>query len=138
MKRSAITPEGAVKKAVMDLLAAYKIPAFRMNAGDRFGAYKGKKWRIAGHAPGTADILALPRLTLCGLSLSWGCKQSEHEDYHFDAPYPVWIEVKAPGKKQTEAQQQFQGYAETNFHVYLLIDNPDKLKHWLETHEAHS
>lgn len=123
MKRVAIrTPEGQVKKAVMDLLAAYKIPAFRMNAGDRFGSYKGRKWRIAGHAPGTADILALP----------WIYKGDEAR------LAAVWIECKAPGKELSKLQENFRDWAIVQGHDYLLVDDAAQLDAWIKLHEAHN
>lgn len=98
------TPEGYVKHAIMEYLAAKRIFAVRMNSGMQIGTHKGKNWAIRMNAPGTADILALPR---------WG---SPHCFYI----QPLWIECKAAKGKQSEVQKSFQAQVEAEGHFYIL------------------
>lgn len=50
-----------------------------------------------------------------------------------DSFVPVWIEVKAPGKKQRPEQVNFQQHVELLGHTYLLIDNVDQIAEWIKT-----
>lgn len=84
-----------------------------MNAGDRYGTHKGKTWRIKGHEPGTADILAAPHLT-CATPYEW----------HY--PAFLWIECKRPdGGKQSDEQIAFQAAVEKHGHYYALASSVD-------------
>lgn len=122
MKR---TPEGYVKKAVEDLLTAEKIPYWRMNAGDRFGQTNGRKWRIRGHAEGTADILAAPRtVTFLPPNLT------------MDANVFLWIETKGKDGKQSAEQLEFADYVRNRGHYYLVIEDVKTLQDWLKEHRA--
>ncbi len=102
-----MTPENQVKKAVLDLLAAEGIFAFRLNTGS-FGAdYKGKRRYFKAHSlgKGAADILAFLRV------LSWDNVQRSK---------PMWIECKAGKGKQSAEQIAFQQFVEGHGHLYIL------------------
>jgi hypothetical protein len=95
----------------MEYLAARHIFAVRMNSGTRIGEYKGKKWAIHMHAPGTADILAFPREQISCMNCGkWN-------------RYPVllWIEVKTATGKQSELQKSFQNQVEAAGHRYSVV-----------------
>ena len=98
------TPEGYVKAAIMEYLAAKRIFAVRMNSGMQIGTHKGKNWAIRMNAPGTADILALPICCVYGVRHS----------------VPLWIECKAAKGKQSEVQKSFQAQVEAEGHFYIL------------------
>jgi hypothetical protein len=119
--------EANVSKAIRDLLAAKKIMVFRMNAGNQYGVYKKKSgelsaWVKRGHEPGTADLLAMVHLHFIA------CPPSSIRPI----PIPLWIEVKAPGKKQSADQIEFQREVEAYGMNYLLVDNIDTLVDWLK------
>lgn len=102
-------PEAAVQKAVLDLLAAKKILAFRNNVGSMQGAHKGKRWFVRFGVVGMADVVAYP------------------EVFHLGQSGVLWIECKAPTKKQTAEQANFQKLVESHGHSYLVVDDIDKL-----------
>lgn len=121
--------DGGVKKAVEDLLEAERIPYFRMNAGDRFGSYKGKTWRIRGHAEGTADFLVCPNLP------PWGTTVCDFEVIG-DIPAYLWVETKAPGKKPTNEQNQFARNMQARGHYWICVDDAQQLIDWLKKMKA--
>lgn len=104
------TPEGAVKAAIMEYLAARRIFAVRMNSGSMFSTYKGKTYLTQMNAPGTADILAFPK---------WP------DTFGKLIPCCLWVEVKAPGGKQSELQKSFQAQVEAEGHSYILARSID-------------
>jgi hypothetical protein len=106
------TGREGIMRAVTDLLTVKHILWFRMNAGDRIVPGKnGKRYRIRGHAKGTADILF----------------------FLANRRQVVWVEVKRPGASQTAEQWAFQGLVETEYdHTYLLISDLSQLQAWLK------
>src|SRR6185312_6185344 len=97
------TPEGAVMRAVKDLLNAERIPFHRLNSGTILVERDGRKRPRSTQAtpkratrtravrlapPGTADLLAL-------------MPGREHRK-------PVYIEVKGPKGTQSDAQIEFE------------------------------
>src|SRR5512146_3091745 len=93
------TPESLVLKAVTDLLSAERIPHWRMNAGDRFGSYRGKRWRIRGHAPGTADLLVVPEVHQTFYVGNEGTagelvREAVRKNLYTKVRHPLWLEVK--------------------------------------------
>ena len=129
MKR--ITPEGSVMKAVTDLLEAYRIPYWRMNAGNRIGSYASKRtgktthWCIRGHQPGTADLLAAPR----ALRIPGGL-------WLDGAPSYLWIEVKAPNGRQSVEQEQFEAFVRSQSMNYIVARSSDDVLRWLKDNGA--
>jgi hypothetical protein len=109
-----VTPEGQIKKAIMDYLAARYVFAVRMNSGMQFGEHKGKKWAVHLNAPGTADILAFP---LDNIVLFRGVPVYESIIARIR---PLWIEVKAPKGKQSKLQKSFQAQVEREGHRYIV------------------
>lgn len=107
MKRKQ-TPEGALLRLVMDWLAAEHILAYRMNTLAMPTA-DGKRFIKAG-VLGMADVLAFPQLFY-----SDGIHPTAVR-----APYPVWIELKAPKGKQSDFQKSFQAQVEAEGHSYIL------------------
>jgi hypothetical protein len=100
------TPESYVLRAVMDYLAVRRIFAMRMNSGtveDKRGV------PVRMHEPGTADVLALPKV---------GKDAADLWDAHLIRP--VWIECKAPNGKQSELQKQFEQRVKAEGHLYVL------------------
>ncbi len=117
--------EAQTQKACMDLLAAERIFALRLNSG----AVKDKRgvpvyfarWTDGSPAAGVADVLALPVfLRLAG-------------------PGPivmvpsikvVWIECKA-ATGQRKTQREFQARVEAEGHTYLIVRDAAELQAWL-------
>jgi hypothetical protein len=123
MKR--ITPENAVKKAILDLLAAESVFAFRLNTASFAGENAhGKKrfFQAHGLGRGAADILALPPVVI------------DRMFYRRNGITPLWIETKAPGGKQSPEQRRFEANVRAHRHEYLLVDNVDTLIRWLKEH----
>ena len=108
------TPEGSVLKAVLDLLAVHHVWHRRMNTGAVKTEHRGKSRVFRFGSKGMADVLALAPLE--GTS----------------ACYTIWVEAKAPGGKQSEAQKAFQAEVEAEGHVYLLVDDVQQLADWLK------
>lgn len=85
--------EGDVQKAIMDLLAAKRIFAIRINT---VNIHIGSRYLRAHSAgPGLADILA------------------------FVNP-PLWIEVKSETGKQSAEQKSFEQYVTEQGHKYII------------------
>lgn len=99
-----MTPEGSVQKAVMDLLAAERIFAIRMNTG----AFKDGKRLVRFGLKGMADILAFPRR------------------------HPLWIECKAPNGQQSPEQKSFQELVVGHGHFYIVARSSDDVLEWLK------
>jgi hypothetical protein len=108
------TGRAGVMRAVTDLLDAERILYFRMNAGDRLGAYTSKRtgktsrWRIKGHGKGTADLL------------------------FFIGTRPVWCECKRPGEQTTHEQELFRIDVVQRGHTYILVEDAAELQAWLK------
>lgn len=100
-----MTPEGNVVKAVLDLLAAERVLAFRMNTGAVAAGTRFFRFGV----PGMSDILAFPQ-----------------------GPHPVlWIEAKSMKGRQTPEQKSFQKLVELHGHSYLLARSSDDVLAWL-------
>jgi hypothetical protein len=126
--------ERDVQKSITDLLAAERIPCFRMNSGDRFGVTNGKKWRIRGHETGTADLLAAPKIRKGFPSGPLYLLNMRGEDVA--VPVFLWIEVKRPGNKQTADQIRFEQECMLRGHAYLCADSVDTVLDWLRERGA--
>ena len=105
MVRGPRITEADVQSAILDLLAAKHIFAGRLNT---MGGYKiGSVFVPKSHTfgPGTPDILAFP--------------------FSGDAnsPYPLWIEVKKPGKSQSPEQVSFQRMVQEMAHSYIVAES---------------
>lgn len=117
--------EAETQKAILDLLTAKRIFAFRMNTA-AFKAYK-RFFRAHSLGAGAADIFALPTV----LTTFWKDSPCGHELIVAE-PHPVWIEVKSPTGKQTPQQKNFQQYVEEKGFHYLLARSVDDVSAWLK------
>ncbi|HZP06813.1 MAG TPA: hypothetical protein VFB43_18075 [Terracidiphilus sp.] len=95
-----MTPESAVKRAILDYLTARHILAFRMQSGVSFAEYKGRQRAIPYGTPGMADLLAFPEVD--------------------GRPHPLWIECKTQKGKQSELQKYFQTMVTDRGHTYIV------------------
>jgi hypothetical protein len=102
-----MTPENAVKKAVMDLLAAERIFSFRLNTATMLSGKRMFSCHSLGK--GAADIFALP------LGSAIGGIQI----------VPLWIETKAGANGQSEEQKSFQRHVESLGHRYIVARSSD-------------
>ncbi len=121
-----MTPEGAVKKAVLDLLAAERIPAWPMQTGAVKATYRGKQRLFRFGQKGMADVLAFPLSTTY---ISAG--ETRHTFAHY---IPTWIEVKSPHGRQSPEQREFQQYVESLAMHYLIVRTVEDLLNWLKEH----
>lgn len=96
--------EKDVQRACMEFLAARGIPALRLNVGAMSGSHNGKRWFVRFGTPGMADVIFWPSPT-----------------------ETVWLEFKAPKKKQSADQISFQKWVESIGHRYMLCDDVDLL-----------
>jgi hypothetical protein len=104
------TPEGAVKRAILDYLAARHILAFRMQSGVSFAEHKGRKRAIPYGVAGMADVLAFP----------WTFVDDPVRNKDIRMVIPLWIECKAAKGKQSELQRSFQAQVEAEGHRYII------------------
>jgi hypothetical protein len=91
-----LTPEQQIQRQILELLKIRHIWHRRLNSGYRGGVSFG--------SVGMGDILATPRDSM-------------------NRPHIWWIEVKAPGGKQSEAQIAFQREVDAEGHTYILADS---------------
>jgi len=108
-----MTPESCVLKAVTDLLTVQGVLWFRINTGATIIPANGSHARrfIRYGTKGMADILAAPidnKLT-------------------FPRPIFFWIEVKAPGGRQSEDQKTFELMVKSRGHEYVVVDDATAL-----------
>ena len=115
--RNQKTPEGYVKHAVIEYLAAERIFYLRTNSGTQLiqNPETGKTRKLQMAPPGTADILALPSRWL--------------GTFHWIQP--LWIETKAAGKKQSPAQIEFERDRIAEGHAYIVSHSIDDVAEWL-------
>ena len=111
------TPEGAVKAAICEFLTIHGIRHFRMNAGMTvLSGANGKRRMIRGHEPGTADILAFPRVKIA----------FDGDQDWIRVPVPLWIEVKREtGGRVSDAQRVFLASVENEGHLTLVATSID-------------
>ena len=95
--------ESEIQRAILDLLTAKRVLAFRMNTGAMSGEHMGKTWFMRFGSPGMADIVTFPRFM--------------HK--------PLWIEVKTAKGKQSELQKSFQLLVEEHGHRYIVARSVD-------------
>lgn len=103
-----MTPEGSLKRAVGDLLNAERIWWMPMNTGA--SVIDGRFVRFG--TPGCADILA------------------SHKGRF------LWLELKSPKGRQSEAQASFQERVEREGHTYLLVRSVDEVRDFLRQASA--
>jgi hypothetical protein len=117
MKRGTKTPEGYVKHAVIEYLAAERIYCLRANAGAQIiEATATSHRRALQMAPaGTGDLLAMPYRIVDKIHVF----------------QPLWIEIKAPGKKQSPVQRQFEAERIADGHAYIVAYSIDDVAEWL-------
>ena len=114
--------EAQIQTQIIDYLAARHILAFRMNTGAMVSEYKERKRFMRFGVPGMADVLAFvmersfPSYFTCAT---------------FDAPRPLWIEVKSATGKQSELQKSFQRQVEGYGHTYILARSLEDVKNAL-------
>jgi hypothetical protein len=108
------TPESYVLESTLQLFAAEKIYAMRMNSGALMVESKGgKRYPVKLHDRGTADILAIvPSKTLLFM--------------------PLWVELKAPKGKLSEDQVGFRDDVVRRGHSYLVVTETDQIMEWLK------
>lgn len=135
------TPEGAVLRAVTDLLTAERIWWMRTNTGTQvLEDTHGKKRVFRAGRSGMADILALPTWPSCSGPAPCGGTRTRIDG---DGCCPacgadaipqlnvVWIECKSPTGKQSAAQKEFQTEVEAEGHTYLLVRDVSEAVKWL-------
>jgi len=108
-------PERDVLASVLSLLKARGIFALRMNVGGVRATYHGKERYVRFGVPGMADVLALARAI---------------DATHFSRA--IWVECKAEGGKQSQAQREFQATVEAEGHQYIVVHSASELNDWLQ------
>lgn len=111
-------PEQQVLNAIMDYLAVKHIWHRRMNSGAVVSEYKGKKRMFQFGSKGMADIL-------CSVDQQHGGGEWCYTAF-------LWIEVKAPGGKQSPAQIEFMDEVREAGHYYLVAKSIDDVEKALE------
>ncbi len=110
--------ESAIQRSILDYLAARHIFAIRVNAGMHFSESKGKKYVTQLAAPGTADILAFPRIRQRDIT-AYG--KSPGANLWYEVPTIIWLEVKTEKGKQSDLQKSFQAQVEAEGHRYAIV-----------------
>jgi hypothetical protein len=108
--------ESQIQRAILDYLAAERIPAWRMNSGAVSGEHNGKRRFFRFGQKGMADILA-----------SFREKDSRYSRF-------LWIEVKAPGKDLAVSQWDFMTYVQENGMTYIPAWSVDDVEKWIKDH----
>jgi len=126
--------EKETQKAILELLAAERVYAMRLNTGTAF--IEGRRVQAHSGGAGVADILAFPRVTAkffrdCGLEVPLA---EMFERVELPIPAVLWIEVKTPDGKQSLHQHMFQHHAESLGMFYLLARSVDDVANWLRGH----
>lgn len=118
MNASAIASEAEVLDAVLDVLQAHRVTAWRMNVG----VVKYDDRVVKFGTPGFADVLAIPIVSgkFRGLPVSW-CA-------------PVFIEVKSPTGRQSSEQKSFQRQVCDAGAEYWIVRSPEDLTGKLREH----
>ena len=111
------TPEGLVSRAIMDYLAARHIFSVRMNSGVTVAVTNGRRRAIHMNAPGTADILAFPKIRKQDITAYGNIPGA---NLWYEVSVILWIEVKSSAGKQSEFQKSFQQQVEREGHRYVL------------------
>lgn len=106
-----------MKAAICEFLTIHGIRHFRMNAGMTvLSGANGKRRMIRGHEPGTADILAFPRVKIA----------FDGDQDWIRVPAPLWIEVKREtGGRVSDAQRVFLASVENEGHLTLVATSID-------------
>ncbi len=114
MPRRTRTPESYVLEATLQLFAAERIYAMRMNSGALMVESKsGKRYPVKLHDPGTGDVLALvPAKTHLFM--------------------PLWCECKAEGGKLSKDQKGFRDDVLRRGHAYIVVRDTDEIVAWLK------
>lgn len=120
MPRRAIKPEAAVQKAVLDLLAAERVYALRLNTIAVRTREGRPLWSHSG-GPGVADIVAFPHIALPVAEMRRQVAV-------------LWIECKSPDGRQTPQQREFQSDMTGRGMHYLLARGPEDVYRWLQEH----
>jgi hypothetical protein len=98
--------ESQTQRACLDFLAAKRIFHMRMQTG----ALRNPAGRpVKFGTPGCADIMAI-----------------------LPSKLVLWLEIKAPGKKQRPAQTEFQAEVENHGHAYMVIRDVNELIHYID------
>jgi hypothetical protein len=122
--------EAQTQAAILELLAANHIFAFRLNTA---GIKVDKRFfRAHSLGKGAADILAFPRSLVIPAYLYVMNEERGGTRWIAGAPAVWWIEVKAPGKQQSSEQNTFQRAVECEGHNYMLVDSVDQVAEWIK------
>ncbi len=90
--------ESEIQRAILDYLELVPgVTVWRQNTGAMFGVYKGKRWAVRFGQPGLPDILGW--VTCPVIERGGVCQLARF----------LAIEVKAPGKRLSDAQAAFMG-----------------------------
>jgi hypothetical protein len=113
--RKSRTPESGVLAEILQCLRNHRILCFRMNTGAHVATdAKGKPRMIRYGVKGMADVLAFTR-------------------HNFVQIFPLWIEAKANGGKQSDAQSIFQQVVEADGHWYVVVRSYEELEAYLKS-----
>ncbi len=111
MQNELIPDERDVQRTVLDWLTAHRIWHRRMNSGAMVLEHHGKKRLLRAGSPGMADILAtLPFVQGSG-----------------NPAQPIWLEIKRPGGRQSDAQREFEREVVAAGHIYAVIQDVNQL-----------
>jgi hypothetical protein len=114
--------ERETQKAILDLLAAEGVFAFRLNtAAFRVisdGRGKERFFRSHSLGAGAADIRADVRVH----RVFW---KGTPQELIVDSFVPLWLEVKSAKGGQSPEQASFQGFVESHGHVYAVVHSVD-------------
>jgi hypothetical protein len=118
-------PEKDVMRAVMDLLAAERVWAIRLNTA-AIRTAEGRPIHSHSGGRGIPDILATPKARV-PLELPSGGYESAR------VPVILWVECKSSVGKQSAEQRCFELSLPAG-HYYLLARSSDEVMRWLKEH----
>jgi hypothetical protein len=118
--RATTAREADVLDAVLDLLAAYRVTAWRINTG--VAKFDNRFVQFA--VPGFADIFAIPivRGMISGIPVCWTA--------------PWFLEIKSEHGKQSEEQKSFEKQVTAAGAKYFIIRSTEDMDAKLREHGA--
>jgi len=117
--------EAQIQKAIMELLTAHNLFAFRLNTaamkvGKRF-------FRAHSLGAGAADILAFIVLPIRQRDFHANGENLPTNPRYYGGIVPLWIECKSANGKQSPEQKSFEDHVHAQGHSYIVANSTERV-----------